>query len=190
MHLLPIITASLAAVSAVAAVVLPEGPNPAEVSIPSKDFFFSGSGCRPRTALATPVIENSTFNLTVNPYYAGIDYPDFQPNTVCQLKINITNPRGWQYTLDTVEYIGFASLDAKVKATLSSSYFFTDDVVVSDPRVDTTIRGPLVRDYAIQGKFEASTARWTNCENSGALNLVCVEVEEMLKALRLVLGRP
>ncbi|KAJ3409933.1 hypothetical protein HDV05_004155 [Chytridiales sp. JEL 0842] len=135
--------------------------NPSEVVV--KSFTFSGSGCPRNTASYNFNADKTAFTLIFDQYVASIGNgaPTTDSRKDCQVMVDMRLPVGWQYSITTVDYRGFALLDQGVTATLSASYHFAGN---GKPlRNARQYVGPMDTDYVLRDTFGAGDVEWSGC---------------------------
>jgi hypothetical protein len=75
----------------------------------------------------------------------GPDTPPEQASRGCLLLARVNVPEGWSYTLESVDYRGFAGLEGGVTATRDAMYLISGNPVHTTPTA--TFRGPISDDY-------------------------------------------
>lgn len=100
-------------------------PDPSQVHI--NGVTFGGTGCPQGTVGTAISADRSTLTLIFDQYVASIG-----PNVAitenrknCQLNIDLLYPPGFQYSVFSVDYRGYAALTANVTGTLKSTYYFS-----------------------------------------------------------------
>jgi Domain of unknown function (DUF4360) len=86
----------------------------------------NGSGCRPGTATVAVSADNTAFTVTYSGYLAqvgaGTNRKDLLKN--CRLKLKVSVPKGFTYTISGIDYRGFAHLEPGATGRLTASYSF------------------------------------------------------------------
>lgn len=113
------------------------------------DFGHSGSGCPGGSVDAS--ITNDGEQL-----YVGFD--SFIAQTVpggptldrknCQLRVTLEFDPAWSFSIVSVDYRGFAGLQAGVLGEQQSSYFFAGEAPMGDAFAKTRLMGPWFKDYS------------------------------------------
>lgn len=163
------ITAIMLATSAHGALAA-DSPNPDQVYI--KRITYSGSGCPSGSVASNLSNDAKAFTLLFDSYLAeaGPGIPNGMANSRCRIVVDLKVPQGWSYTLFTVDYRGYMSLDPGVVATQNSSYWFQstpDDVLA----LSSDYYGPVDKDYFISDTVDIDELVWSPCGKSRALNL-------------------
>lgn len=102
----------------------------------------------------------------------------------CQLNIDIRYPGGFQYSVLSADYRGYASIQKGVTGTLKSTYYFsgqTDQVhpsslplqkmLTAQSTTDYTFTGPLTGDYLKHDTADSVSTVWSPCGAQGLLNI-------------------
>lgn len=100
-------------------------PNPNQVQIVG--FEYGGTGC-PASSVSSVLSDDQTIiTLIFDKYVAtigpNVNVADNRKN--CQLNINLRYPGGFQYSILSAEYRGYARLDPGVSGTQKSTYYFS-----------------------------------------------------------------
>lgn len=100
-------------------------PNPDDVQIVS--FVYGGTGCPSNTVSSVLSDDRTIMTLIFDQYVAQIG-----PNVAvtenrknCQLNIDLRYPGGFQYSVFSADYRGYAYLDQGVTGTQKSIYYFS-----------------------------------------------------------------
>jgi hypothetical protein len=162
-----ILSTALAALSAAS-------PVPDAVSAPPSfkvgKVAYGGSGC-PQGSIDVdissdgrilPITFGKEFTATVG---SGSDPAASRKN--CQLNIPITFSPGFQYTVYSADYTGYADLDAGVKGSVQSNYYFSGEQKSASATL--TINGPFTGRY--QKHDDVALAVWSPCGSQGLLNV-------------------
>jgi hypothetical protein len=91
-----------------------------------KGVTYGGTGC-PQGTMSSQISEDrTTVTLIFDSYIAsigpGISVTDSRKN--CQLNVDIRYPGGFQYSILSADYRGYASLQQGISGTLKSTYYF------------------------------------------------------------------
>ncbi|MCL9780711.1 DUF4360 domain-containing protein [Vibrio sp. S4M6] len=144
----------------------------AEVSV--KDLKTSGSGCPYGTVSGTIAPDGKSFVLGFDEYTAevGPSIPRRENRKTCQITAVLEIPNGLAFTIADVNYRGYASLDSKVKALQSSSYFFAGNR--QESRLNTEFHGPIEQNYTISDRLGLESLVWSSCN---AMEPVVIKTE-------------
>lgn len=136
-----------------------------------RSLSYAGTGCPAGTVASNVSPDNQALTLLFDSYFAevGPGLPLSAGRKNCQVVVSLDFPPGWSYTLATVDYRGFLSLDAGVTATQSSSYYFQGGFGTGT--LSTTVAGPVARDYQIRDVLGLSAQVWSPCGANRALNI-------------------
>jgi hypothetical protein len=104
----------------------------------------NGSGCRQGTTAVALSPDNAAFTVTYSGYLAqaGIGAGRNDGLKDCRINVRVTPPAGYAYTVDTVDYRGFASLAAGATAVEYATYYFNGST------------RPPYRTYSFAGQFD------------------------------------
>ncbi|KAF2239065.1 hypothetical protein EV356DRAFT_528366 [Viridothelium virens] len=170
------ITALLALPALAAALVLPPvpensgtAPNASQVQIES--LTYGGTGCPQGTVASVISDDRTTMTLIFDSYVAsmgsGIAITENRKN--CQLNINLQYPGGFQYSIFSADYRGFAELDAGVNGTQQSTYYFSGQT--AQVSTQSNFIGPMDGDYLVHDQAQSISTIWSPCGANGALNI-------------------
>jgi hypothetical protein len=85
----------------------------------------NGSGC-PSSGATAQALDSSSFTVDTASFYAwsGDSAPttDFRKN--CQIALQITQPAGWTYAVESADYSGYALLGDDVTGLQAAHYYF------------------------------------------------------------------
>lgn len=123
-------TAALALLPALAAAAPVEAvtyaaPDPTQVHI--NGVTYGGTGCPQGTVGVAISEDRTTMTLIFDSYVAsigpGIAVTENRKN--CQLNIDLLYPTGFQYSVFSADYRGYAALDKGITGTIKSTYYFS-----------------------------------------------------------------
>ncbi|EPS41783.1 hypothetical protein H072_4293 [Dactylellina haptotyla CBS 200.50] len=148
---------------------IPPGVDLSEIYV--NGITYGGTGC-PQGSVGTYISsDRKTFTLIFDNYVAaigaGVSITDSRKN--CQLNIDIHYPQGFQYSIFTMDYRGYAYLETGVTATQSATYYFSgysDQISKSSSLV-----GPKDENYLIHDEIASTSVVWSPCGEAGALNI-------------------
>ncbi|PUU76911.1 hypothetical protein B9Z19DRAFT_1087407 [Tuber borchii] len=143
-------------------------PDPSQVSI--EGITYAGSGCKAGSVAISPSGDYQTFTLSFDSYVASIGpgVPFVQKRKNCNLNVNIHYPSGYQYTLYTIDYTGFADLHTGVSASQTSEYWFPGD---QHATFQTNFNGPYTKTYSFTDTLASESLVWSPCGASTTLNI-------------------
>ena len=87
----------------------------------------------------------------------------------CQLNINLHYPGGFQYSIFSADYRGYAGLDKGVTGVQKSTYYFSGQT--QQTSTETSLVGPMSKDYLIHDEAESTSVIWSPCGGEGLLNI-------------------
>ena len=87
----------------------------------------------------------------------------------CQLNLNIHYPPGFQFSLFSADYRGYAQLDKGVNGTQKSTYYFSGQTQQVSTETDFT--GPMDQDYLFHDVAQSTSVVWSPCGAEGLLNI-------------------
>jgi hypothetical protein len=134
-----------------------------------KKLAFAGSGCAPSEGLMARLADldrdglPERFNLAFSDYVAklgpGSSILDQRRN--CNLILSLNLPKGWQYTIRSVRYDGFASLPGGVRGLQQSTYQF---LFASRPAtLEDVLRGHFIGSFQRQDQLKPEEWVWSPC---------------------------
>lgn len=136
-----------------------------------RSISFAGSGCPAGTVAGNVSPDLTAFTLLFDQYIAevgpGVPFSEKRKN--CQLNIDFDFPPGWSYSLLTVDYRGYVSLDPRVTGLQQSSYYFQGQFATA--RLRTPIVGPIDEDYQIRDTLGMSALVWSPCGAMRSINI-------------------
>ncbi len=155
------------AVMAFASVANAQAPSHVRI----RSISYAGSGCPAGTVSQNVAPDLKAFTLLFDSYIAevGPGIPLNQSRKNCQVAVDLDFPQGWSYSLMTVDYRGYAALDAGVRGEQSAAYYFQGQSATA--RLGTTFSGPTARDYQIRDTLGITALVWSPCGLSRALNM-------------------
>ena len=159
----------IVAAMALAGTAWGDAPDPSEVYVNS--IAYAGSGCPAGSVAENISFDAKAFTLLFDEFYAeagpGVSRRENRKN--CQLLIDLHVPQGWSYSLFSVDYRGYVSLDRKVKALQKSSYYFQGSRDTAS--LTTNASGPIDDDYLITDTLGLSALVWKPCGVDRAINI-------------------
>lgn len=136
-----------------------------------RSITYAGSGCPAGSVAGNIAPDRQAFTLLFDSYIAevgpGVAIREKRKN--CQLNVSLDFPQGWSYTLLTVDYRGYASLEPRVVGTQQSSYYFQGSTQTARLRSD--YRGPMDRNYQIRDTLGLDAVVWSPCGAQRSLNI-------------------
>ncbi|KAF2186735.1 hypothetical protein K469DRAFT_630701 [Zopfia rhizophila CBS 207.26] len=150
-------------------VVQGDKPDPTQVQI--RGLTYGGTGC-PQKSLSYQISgDRTTVTLIFDAYIAsigpGISVVEQRKN--CQLNVDITYPGGFQYSILSADYRGYAALQKGVTGTLKSTYYFSGQQDQSSTEYQFV--GPLTGDYLKHDQADSTSVVWSPCGAEGMLNI-------------------
>ncbi|KAF2662025.1 hypothetical protein K491DRAFT_700703 [Lophiostoma macrostomum CBS 122681] len=161
-------------VAALPATILPdvvEGDAPPAGQVKINGVTYGGTGCPQGTVSSQFSSDRTTVTLIFDSYIAsigpGIAVTEQRKN--CQLNVDITYPGGFQYSVLSADYRGYASLEKGVSGTLKSTYYFSGSTDQTSTQYDFV--GPLTGDYLKHDQADSTSVVWSPCGTEGMLNV-------------------
>lgn len=79
------------------------------------------------------------------------------------------DPGGFQYSLVSATYHGYAELDKGVTGSFISTYYFSQNATAT-ATTRTSVAGPLDSTYTKSDTMEEASVVWSPCGTSGIMN--------------------
>ncbi|KAF3937973.1 hypothetical protein ABW19_dt0204534 [Dactylella cylindrospora] len=145
------------------------GPDPSTVWIQS--IATGGTGCPTGSVSQQISDDRSTFTLIFDQYVASVGpgVPVTESRKNCQLNVHLRYPGGWQYSIFSATYRGYASLQSGQFGTQKSTYYFSGDSHQTSTQTD--FRGPYSADYTFTDNVDQVSTVWSPCGKEGMLNI-------------------
>jgi hypothetical protein len=159
-------------VSLVSAVPAPPPPDRVRIEV----VKVNGSGCRPRTAAAAISPDGEAFTVTYSEYLAQVGV-GAKPNDYrkdCRLTLRLDIPPGFTYTIESVDYRGFAQLERGASGVQRASYHFQTQPKPSP--VDHPFAGPFDDGWQTTDHTRPGDQSWAPCGQSRKL-MIDTELE-------------
>jgi hypothetical protein len=136
-----------------------------------RSISYAGSGCRAGTVAENVSPDLQAFTLLFDSYIAsaGPGISPLEKRKNCTLNIDLDFPQGWSFTIFTVDYRGYVSLERGVNGLQTSKYYFQGQPATGT--LSTPIAGPVDRDYQIRDTLGLSAEVWSPCGAQRALNI-------------------
>ncbi len=136
-----------------------------------KSITYNGSGCPIGTVAENLAPDKQAFTLTFSDYIAeaGPDFVLSDGRKNCQLTLDLALPQGWQVSIASFDYRGFAFLDEGIMATYRTRYYFQ-----GRPRSAPISRrafGFFDDDFEFREEIDFESLVWSPCGAVRALNV-------------------
>jgi len=161
-------------VAAAPALVVPNvelGDAPPAGQVTIRGVTYGGTGCPQNSVSAQFSSDRTIVTLIFDAYIAsvgpGIALTESRKN--CQLNVDIKYPGGFQYSVLSADYRGYASLQKGVTGTLKSNYYFSGSTTQS--ATEYNFVGPLTGDYLKHDEADNTSVVWSPCGAEGMLNV-------------------
>ncbi|OAL57312.1 hypothetical protein IQ07DRAFT_607431 [Pyrenochaeta sp. DS3sAY3a] len=158
-----------AAAPALPDVNLGEAPPAGQVKI--RGVSYGGTGCPQGTMSSQISADRSVVTLIFDSYIAsigpGIAVTEQRKN--CQLNVDIEYPGGFQYSILSADYRGYAAIQKGVTGTLKSTYYFSGQTAQSS--TEYSFVGPVNGDYLKHDEADSTSVVWSPCGATGMLNI-------------------
>ncbi|KAF2263072.1 hypothetical protein CC78DRAFT_292449 [Lojkania enalia] len=144
-------------------------PPPGTVQI--NGVTYGGTGCPQGTLSSQLSNDRTTMTLIFDTYIASIG-PGISPvenRKNCQLNVHLTYPGGFQYSILSADYRGYAAIQKGITGTLKSTYYFSGQTDQSS--TEYTFVGPVNGDYLKHDQADSTSVVWSPCGAEGLLNI-------------------
>ena len=123
--LLPSILLTLLGFAAAVPVAQSDGPPTKDITIES--INYAGTGCPAGSVAGTLSDAKNILTLAFDSYVAqsGPNINPSEQRKACTLTIKIKYPSGYQYSLFTADYRGYAAISSGSNGTIKSQYYFS-----------------------------------------------------------------
>lgn len=162
--------AIVTALAATACAAIAEAPPPGSVSFGSVDF--NGSGCPSGSGRATVSPDGEAFTLIFDRFYvaSGPGIPAQQATRGCRVVADLLSPDGWQFSIVTVDFRGFAALEDGTSGRLHSRYKFRNGPEQRPSQV--RLEGPFLDDFFKRDESGSVERGWSPCRAGRDRDLV------------------
>lgn len=152
---------------ALAAMVLVSSEVFAQISI--RGVTLEGTGCGPATAQAIITPDGQTLSVLFDNYSAEIGQGSVNPQLRvnkrdCKIHIDVSVPFGTQYSIQQMNYRGFAALPASAFGYHRFTQILTGQSVPS--LREAQLKGPTANNYEVIVNQKPGRAPWSQCNNS------------------------
>ncbi|CAO2649870.1 Nn.00g011620.m01.CDS01 [Neocucurbitaria sp. VM-36] len=158
-----------AAAPALPDVNLGEAPPAGQVKI--RGVSYGGTGCPQGTMSSQISADRSVVTLIFDSYIAsigpGIAVTEQRKN--CQLNVDLEYPGGFQYSILSADYRGYAAIQKGISGTLKSTYYFSGQTAQTSTEYGFT--GPVNGDYLKHDEADSTSIVWSPCGATGMLNI-------------------
>jgi hypothetical protein len=120
---------------------------------------YKGSACDAGSAATALSPDNQVATSAFSAYVASTDPGNATKNCIIMMKIKV--PAGWSYSLESVDYRGFAGLEAGVTASRQSLYVISGSPVHITPAVH--FAGATNDDYTQTDVGPDAPGPWSPC---------------------------
>ncbi|KAF2247553.1 hypothetical protein BU26DRAFT_349510 [Trematosphaeria pertusa] len=148
---------------------LGDAPPAGQVQI--RGVTYGGTGC-PQGSMSSQVSsDRTTMTLIFDEYIAsigpGIAVTEQRKN--CQINVDLQYPGGFQYSVLSADYRGYAAVQKGVTGTLKSTYYFSGQTQQSSTEYNFV--GPVNGDYLKHDEADSTSIVWSPCGANGMLNI-------------------
>ncbi|PVH91906.1 hypothetical protein DM02DRAFT_576540 [Periconia macrospinosa] len=148
-----------------------EGVVPPEGSVTIQSVTYGGTGCPQGTLSAQLSDDRTLVTLIFDTYIASIGptVAVTENRKNCQINVNIKYPGGFQYSVLSADYRGYAAIQKGVSGTLKSTYYFSGQTAQSSTEYNFV--GPVTGDYLKHDEADSTSTVWSPCGTNGLLNI-------------------
>jgi hypothetical protein len=135
---------------------------------------YAGSGCDGNSATSAPSPDNQVVTSTFSAFLADAG-PGSEGDAAtrnCLITMNINVPSGWSYSLESVDFRGFAALDSGVTATRKSLYMIAGSPVHVTP--PARWKGPISDNFNQPDVGPGAPGVWSPC-GGGQVLMIATE---------------
>jgi hypothetical protein len=142
-------------------------PSAGQIQISS--VTYHGDGCPDGTAVTTVSPDAQAFTIAFSQFAVSVGPDSAGPSHAqCHLHLMVSVPKGWSYAVDSVDYVGYASLDAGVTGSRRSSYHLSGET--PEKTATYTWPGGFSDEYFVQDVGAGAPLDWSKC--GGGKNLL------------------
>lgn len=136
-----------------------------------RSISYAGTGCPAGSVAENVSPDRQAFTLLFDSYVAevGPGVPLSAKRRNCQLNVDLDFPNGWSFTIFTVDYRGYISLERNVTGLQQSKYYFQGSAATGTLKSQFT--GPRDQDYQIRDTLGVSAEIWSPCGARRSLNI-------------------
>ncbi|WEW61518.1 hypothetical protein PRK78_007008 [Emydomyces testavorans] len=147
------------------------GPAPDPEKVQIVGVTYGGTGCPSGTVSHVLSDDRQVMTLIFDKYVASIgpDVPVTENRKNCQLNVNLRYPGGFQFSIFSADYRGYASLEKGVTGTQKSTYYFSGQTQQTNTQTDW--KGPFTGDFLLHDQADSASTVWSPCGENGALNI-------------------
>lgn len=134
-----------------------------------ENVTYAGTGCPEKSASSGLSPDKQVVTSIFSAFVAqkGPVAPPAEATRNCLVMLDINVPAGWQYSLESVHYRGFAGLEADVTATRRSLYMISGSKLhVTAP---ASFKGATDKDYTHEDVGPTKPGVWSPCGGGQAL---------------------
>jgi hypothetical protein len=167
---------SLATIASLGLAGVAQAAPTAAAEVPSEKITLdvttvNGSGCKPGTAGATALSDNTGFRINYKDFIArdggSADPTEFRRN--CQVNVVIHVPQGFTYAIWSADYRGRASLHADALALHRTTYYFQGSAATNVK--NHTITGPYNGSWISRDVNASQELVYAPCGEDRSLNV-------------------
>jgi len=146
-----------------------DAPNPNEVWVES--VSYGGTGCPQGSASVDIFADKKSFQILLQEYIAstgpGVKINESRKN--CQVTVGFHYPGGFQYSVFSSDYRGYADIAKGDTGYQKANYYFSGET--KQVSTETKIVGPYNDDYLLHDEIPFSSTVWSPCGRSSGLSI-------------------
>jgi hypothetical protein len=142
-----------------------------QVPITIRNIAYGGNGC-PQNSVGINLSSNKqAFTMIMDEYIAeiGPGVARRENRKSCQVSLDLKVPSGWQYSVATFDFRGFASLEKDVKGLQKTTFYFQGQSNTGS--FETPIDGPTERNFQLRDTISVESSVWSPCGETRALQI-------------------
>ncbi|KAJ8113066.1 hypothetical protein OPT61_g4724 [Boeremia exigua] len=146
-----------------------DAPSPGQVKI--LKVGTGGTGCPQGTVNTIISDDQSVVTLIYDSYVASIG-PSValtEQRKNCQLTLELQYPGGFQYSVLSADYRGYANIEKGITGTLKSTYYFAG--LAPQTSTEYTFTGPVTGDYLKHDEADSTSVVMSPCGSTSMLNI-------------------
>jgi len=137
-----------------------------------ENIAFKGTGCPDNSTASVNISDDKqAFTVAFSEFVAetGPGLPLTAGRKNCNLTLDLDIPAGWQFSIASFNFRGFAAIDEGVSASHEATYFLQGDR--RQQKFSSTENGPAEKDYVYTDNIGISSAVWSACGVKRALSV-------------------
>lgn len=156
-------TLLISSIYTVNASIISEYTAPPDGVVKINKIIYGGSGC-PQNSVSSSIADNGlNFGVSFDNYIAGIGngFTRHDKRKNCELRVELTVPSGYSYTIVDVNYRGYADLDYGINGTFKTRYHFQGETDLAE--LTRSVRGSIDHDFIVSDSLDFESFVWSEC---------------------------